>query len=196
MLYNKLTINLIHSIIPNMKLSQKMVSKYKKLKIEVKTLRYLNKRLNVKLNNFYKLHPNIPQIDDNSNKQRIYPPFIKTKEDKKKFNNQHIFKYLSKRYIKQGIILTPSDLWSIAKKQKGLCAISGIKLKEEIISIDHIIPKSKGGSNEKNNIRLVTLNANIAKNDMDDKTFINLCQTITKYNSSLNVTSNIQPVSI
>lgn len=96
----------------------------------------------------------------------------------RKTNRQHMFQYMSKRYIKQGINLSPMDLWSLAKKQKGKCGISGKRLKGEVISIDHIIPKALGGSNDKSNLQLTILKFNKAKQDLRMEEFLNLCKTV------------------
>ena len=70
----------------------------------------------------------------------------------------------------------------MAKKQKAVCALSGRSLKSNI-SIDHIIPKSKGGTNDKSNIRLVNLDVNVARGNKSDSEFINLCQSVVNYNN-------------
>lgn len=125
-------------------------------------------------------------IEPKSKPKKIYKQNIELKKqytDKRlKFKKQHIFKHLSKMYIKQGIMLTPLDLWSMAKKQKALCGISGKRLKGQIISLDHIVPKSKGGSNNKENLRLVCFNVNIAKHNFDDKDFLEMCQSVINFN--------------
>jgi len=70
------------------------------------------------------------------------------------------------------------DIFCIAKKQKLLCALTGDKLTNETISIDHIIPKSKGGSNSPENIRLVHKDANLARRALSDKDFLSLCKKV------------------
>lgn len=77
--------------------------------------------------------------------------------------------------------LTPANLWEIAKKQKCLCALSGLRLDAETVSIDHIIPVSKGGKNIPENIRLVNGKINKMRNDMTDNEFINLCRAVSKW---------------
>jgi 5-methylcytosine-specific restriction endonuclease McrA len=52
------------------------------------------------------------------------------------------------------------------------------KLTNENISVDHIIPKSKGGSNKKENIRLVHKDANLAKRALSDAEFLGLCRQV------------------
>lgn len=59
--------------------------------------------------------------------------------------------------------IKPFDLWKIAKHQKMTCPYSGLRLTNENISLEHIIPISKGGKNEIENIRLVHVWANLMK---------------------------------
>ena len=71
--------------------------------------------------------------------------------------------------------LKPSELWSIAKKQRCKCALSGISLINYNVSVDHVIPISRGGTNTISNIRLVDNRINKMRNVMTDTEFINLC---------------------
>ncbi len=77
--------------------------------------------------------------------------------------------------------LVPFDLWKIAKKQNLLCPFTGHKLTKENLSLDHIIPKSKGGLNVPSNIRLTLKDVNMAKQSLLDEDFIKLCNTISSY---------------
>ncbi len=146
--------------------------RYRQLQKKMLHLKLENKRFKKELET--KLNFNLYRI----NKILTPPPktFITSSSP------QHIFQRLSKRYVKQGIMLTPMDLWSMAKKQKAVCALSGRSLKSNI-SIDHIIPKSKGGTNDKSNIRLVNLDVNVARGNKSDSEFINLCQSVVNYNN-------------
>lgn len=74
--------------------------------------------------------------------------------------------------------ITASDLWSIAKKQKLICPLTGEKLTCENVSLDHITPTSKGGANTPSNIQLVTNHANTIKNNMDLTELLHFCQAI------------------
>ena len=74
--------------------------------------------------------------------------------------------------------LTAHDLWSIAKKQKLICPLTGEKLTTQNISVDHITPLCKGGTNNAFNIQLITRRANAAKNDMTHDELIRFCKNI------------------
>lgn len=70
------------------------------------------------------------------------------------------------------------DLWKLAKKQKLICVLTGEKLTFENISLDHIIPVSKGGTNNISNLQLVTRHANTIKNNMNMDELLLLCRKI------------------
>ena len=69
-------------------------------------------------------------------------------------------------------------LWSLWKEQRGICALSGRRLNRENSEIDHIIPKSKGGSNERSNLRWLHKDVNQAKRALNDAEFLALCKEI------------------
>jgi 5-methylcytosine-specific restriction endonuclease McrA len=74
--------------------------------------------------------------------------------------------------------ITALDLWSIAKKQKLICPLTGEKLTCKNISVDHIMPISKDGANTPSNIQLITNHANTIKNNMNLAELLHLCQAI------------------
>ena len=61
-----------------------------------------------------------------------------------------------------------------------LCALTGRKLTNENISLDHITPVSLGGKTEISNLQFVTLGANRAKGIMSNTELLSLCQDIVK----------------
>lgn len=78
--------------------------------------------------------------------------------------------------------ITYMDLYKLAKKQKCRCALTGDKLCRDNISVDHIIPISKGGNNTIENIRLICFDVNIIKNSLLDSDFFTICKKIVNYN--------------
>jgi 5-methylcytosine-specific restriction endonuclease McrA len=90
--------------------------------------------------------------------------------------------YFSNNWYKNGRI-SAFDLWKIARKQKLKCALSGEKLTNENMSIDHIVSKSKGGLNIPSNVRLVLKPINTARQTMTDKEFIELCKKVVRHSN-------------
>jgi 5-methylcytosine-specific restriction endonuclease McrA len=103
----------------------------------------------------------------------------KAKINKKKYKRRHIFVEMSRsangRFDDK---ITKWDLWKIAKKQKLKCGITGDHLTKENISLDHVIPRSKGGKNIVENLRLTTMDANWIKDAYDDEEFFNICKRV------------------
>lgn len=71
------------------------------------------------------------------------------------------------------------DLAKQWKIQRGKCALTGRKLTRNA-QLDHVIPKSKGGGDEPQNLRWVCQEANLAKRELLDKEFIALCLDVVK----------------
>lgn len=74
----------------------------------------------------------------------------------------------------------PDDLSSksirylVLKLAKGRCALCGASVKDTPIDIDHIIPRSKGGSNDITNLQALCDKCNRAKRNRDSTDFRNL----------------------
>ena len=118
-------------------------------------------------------------------KEKIKNYYAKLRDSAKLRYKKQVFKNLvkcSNRFYKDSKI-TPFDLWKIAKRQKLICPVTGQKLTTENISLDHIIPRSKGGLNIPSNIRLTTKSVNFSKRNMTDKEFYDLCINVVKYHS-------------
>lgn len=139
-------------------------------------------------------------------KMKSNPETLKVflERDKKKtlkWKRKHVFVKLiswlesrlkSRNYTINGYLIqdkiTPNQLFSLAKKQKLICPLSGRKLTTENISLDHIIPLARGGKNSIDNIMLVVKDANLAKQQLSTQEFIQLCKDVVKFNSFLEKT--------
>lgn len=123
-----------------------------------------------------------------ANRARALKNYRTDTEKRKKISKQsrqkRKFKRLvemSNRFFSRDQWLTAFDLFCIAKKQRLLCALTGEKLTNETISVDHIIPKSKGGSNKPSNIRLVHKDVNLARRALTDEEFLTLCKKVVSH---------------
>lgn len=67
--------------------------------------------------------------------------------------------------------------------QGGLCALSGVPIDLLTCEIDHILPETRGGSDELDNLRLVCTRANEAKGNMTDDEFFELCRNVIRKSS-------------
>jgi 5-methylcytosine-specific restriction endonuclease McrA len=92
--------------------------------------------------------------------------------------------YYAKRFfwgramkLRGEIRATYKELASQWKKQKGLCALTNRKLNRNA-QLDHIIPKIKGGEDSIGNLRWVCAEANLAKRELFDDEFIQLCMDV------------------
>jgi 5-methylcytosine-specific restriction endonuclease McrA len=72
-------------------------------------------------------------------------------------------------------------LWSIWKQQRGRCALTGVRLTRYNCELDHIFPRSKGGSNERSNLRWLLDDVNQAKYNLTDEEFLNMCRSVVDF---------------
>jgi 5-methylcytosine-specific restriction endonuclease McrA len=72
------------------------------------------------------------------------------------------------------------DLLTKYNEQNGLCFLTNDNLTPDNMELDHIIPTSKGGTNELSNVRWVTKDSNRLKQDKTDYELIVLCEKILK----------------
>ena len=126
----------------------------------------INKKYNLRIKNdpiFKEYRRNLAR---NNYKKRTFRRLLRSL---KKSNRDH---------LKINVSVRQWDLWKIAKKQRLKCALTGRKLTNENISLDHIIPTSKGGTHDISNLRLVVLHANLAKLNYSDNELLELAKDI------------------
>lgn len=75
---------------------------------------------------------------------------------------------------------TYRDLASIWKRQRGACALTGRRL-DRMAEVDHILPKARGGGDEAVNLRWACRQVNLAKRDLTDIEFNELCGDVMRY---------------
>jgi 5-methylcytosine-specific restriction endonuclease McrA len=76
--------------------------------------------------------------------------------------------------------ITAKELASLWRKQKGRCALTGEKLNPDNASVDHIVARTKGGSEAISNLRWTTKIVNHAKNNLSDEEFLRLCAAVVR----------------
>ena len=99
-------------------------------------------------------------------------------------HKESLRKYYARRFfwgramkLRGELRATYIDLASIWKKQRGFCALTGRRL-NRTAQLDHIIPKAKGGSDKKENLRWVCMEINLAKRDLLDDELVSLCADV------------------
>lgn len=128
--------------------------------------------------NKYNLTINTPltkKCQEKTIKNPYYSLIKKVKKFKSKNKNYPIKDYGYKDLIKK-----------FGDKPK--CYLTGIELdyfNGESYHLDHVIPASKGGSNELDNMQIASKYANIAKNNLSVDELIDLCKNIINYQESL-----------
>jgi 5-methylcytosine-specific restriction endonuclease McrA len=76
------------------------------------------------------------------------------------------------------------EIKDLLEKQSYKCALTGRTLTPGTnASIDHIIPTSKGGTDDVTNLQWMDLDVNFAKSDLSVDAFIQLAKEITEYAS-------------
>ena len=87
--------------------------------------------------------------------------------------------FLDKGSVRAGGILGEEIIKRLWDEQEGRCFYSGeVLVPGKNASIDHQIPRSKGGSNEISNLKWVSRTINMMKNDMDHDEFLLMCKKI------------------
>lgn len=103
---------------------------------------------------------------------------FRDKAELKKLCEQKIQDYISTRglsiwdyrLLNQSPI--PESLrYRILAESKGRCALCGATSKDRLLDVDHIIPRSKGGTNEYENLQVLCSKCNRSKGNKDDTDF-------------------------
>jgi 5-methylcytosine-specific restriction endonuclease McrA len=76
---------------------------------------------------------------------------------------------------------TAKELAFLWKNQLGLCALTGRKLNRENAQLDHITAKAKGGKDNIENLRWTCKEANLAKRELTDDEFVELCENVMRW---------------
>ena len=98
----------------------------------------------------------------------------------KKHRRTHFFDKKA-RTLKNYSVGFAKQLAFLWKQQRGLCKLTGERLNRENSEIDHIIPKSKGGTNEITNLRWLLSDVNQAKRALSDEDFLSLCKKVVNW---------------
>lgn len=75
---------------------------------------------------------------------------------------------------------TPQDLARLWKQQKGLCALTGRRL-DRTAQLDHCLPRARGGGDQITNLQWLCKEANLAKNNLTDQEFAELCGSVMRW---------------
>jgi 5-methylcytosine-specific restriction endonuclease McrA len=74
-----------------------------------------------------------------------------------------------------------TELMQLLRLQECRCALTGIELTPETARLDHVIPKSKGGTDAIDNLQWLHVDANTAKATMAQEQFISMCRKVVAY---------------
>ena len=91
----------------------------------------------------------------------------KLKDQGKRYRQENVIKLLDKnakrRAVLKGATVEKVDRREVYLRDKGICGICGCPVSLEEVTLDHIIPLSKGGEHSYRNIQLAHLSCNSAK---------------------------------
>jgi ATP adenylyltransferase len=67
--------------------------------------------------------------------------------------------------------------YEILKRAKYRCELCGISAEQKALEIDHIIPRNKGGTDDKSNLQSLCYSCNATKRDLDDTDFRGIAES-------------------
>lgn len=108
----------------------------------------------------------------------------------------HVLKWQNLRFCKiqkrsksgaarqvHGAVAAVNEIVGLIEKQDFRCALSGVTLKPEEASLDHVTPLSSGGTNEIFNLQWLHKDVNQAKGKMSNEEFIAMCRRVAAWTS-------------
>jgi ATP adenylyltransferase len=102
---------------------------------------------------------------------------FKEKTQLKRICEEKIQQYLEKRGLATWDYRFSTDpvpdsiRFRVLKAGKQRCALCGITAKEKMLDVDHIIPRSRGGSSKEENLQVLCAKCNRSKGNKDDTDF-------------------------
>lgn len=112
------------------------------------------------------------------------------REYQERLKTKHFFVWRATRwnahYARHGERITPCQLASLWRSQRGLCALSARKMGRDA-HLDHIIPIASGGGHGIGNLRWLDPTVNLARRALSDDEFLSLCLDVVntaKYRAS------------
>lgn len=61
--------------------------------------------------------------------------------------------------------------YRLLKKANGRCSLCGATKKETVLHVDHVVPRSRGGTNDESNLQVLCLKCNLGKSNKDATDF-------------------------
>ncbi len=132
-----------------------------------------------------KHHPYIRKLEQFSQHELFNSKNSKQINTTKKLLDQKVRTFnMTRRKYETPLFTVEDILEKFGDKPK--CYLTGEQLdinQPRTYEFDHIIPRSKGGSNELDNLGICTKQANRAKGIMTKDEFINFCKQVSEFNS-------------